>query len=134
MTWTVAAKVVLFNTTGMENLSCIIHYDIKDARYSNIKPLSEVNKERIQAAKNLRESKGGLNYHKQQCDSVPEQFDSSLPGIHLDPCYKKFTLILSQEKKGSSSCPSTPETNSQSSSRTRRALNATPSSSNVYPI
>ena len=86
---------------AMEFLNCIIHYNIKDAKYSKIKPVSETNEERIVSAKNLRQSKGGLNHHKEQCDSVPEDIDPSKHGIHLEPCYKKFVFILSQEKASS---------------------------------
>lgn len=50
----------------MANLGCIIYYDIKDATYSSIKPLSEANKKQIDEAKKVCKSKGGLNYHKQR--------------------------------------------------------------------
>ena len=75
---------------------CIIHYDIKDAKYSKLKKISDINKDRISNAKILREREGGLRYHKQQCKSIPEEIDDSKHGIHLEPCYKKFTFILLQ--------------------------------------
>ena len=80
----------------MEKLECIIHYDIKDAKYSKLKQISDINKDRISNTKILREREGGLRYHKQQCKSIPGEVDDSKHGIHLEPCYKKFTFILSQ--------------------------------------
>ena len=77
------------------NLTCIIHYKVKDTKYSKIKPISNVNQERIFEAKLLREKKGGSNHHEEQCCLIPEEIDHSRDGIHLEPCYKKFTLILS---------------------------------------
>ena len=41
------------------------------------------------------------NRHYEQCRTIPEksQFNSSVHGIHLDPCYKLFTKILCPSKK-----------------------------------
>ena len=33
--------------------------------------------------------------HKTQCDSIPLEFDDSIYGIHLEPCYKKSVLRTS---------------------------------------
>ena len=71
----------------------------KDASYSNIEQVSEVNWKRSQGAKANRKAKGGANYHKQQYDSVPDQIVTLVHGNHLEPCYKKFFLIFSQEKE-----------------------------------
>ena len=62
-----------------------------------MKQLSDQNKLRIVRAKEKRKSLGGDNYdnHVDQCNSIPEEF-SETDCIHLEPCYKKFTLILSQ--------------------------------------
>ena len=73
---------------------CIIHYNIKDAKYSKVKTISEINKQRILEARNLGITKGGPNYHKEQCDSIPEEITLSEHGIHLEQCYKKFVLIV----------------------------------------
>ena len=40
-----------------------------------------------------------MNHHQEQCSKIPDAFDQNLHGIHLTPCYKKFTLILSSVKK-----------------------------------
>ena len=85
----------------MEDLRCIIHYRIKDARYSKIKSISDINKEKIYAPKRIRESKGGAHHHEEQCMTIPNEIDPNEHGIHLEPCYKKFVLIISQEKKRS---------------------------------
>ncbi len=85
----------------MEPPDCIIHYNLKDAKYSKLKSISEINKQGIISAKNLREPKGGLNHHKEQCDSITQEIHPAKHCIHLEPCYKKFVLILSQEKANS---------------------------------
>ena len=81
----------------MANLTCIIHYPSKNTTYSKLKEVTEGAWEKIQNAKAIREEKGGDNHHKQQCDLVPDHIDPALHGIHLTPCYKKFTLIISRE-------------------------------------
>ena len=81
----------------MDDLSCIVHYNDRDARYSKIKPVSSINKTKINAAKSLRESLGGVHHHKEQCDLIPETINEMKHRIHLEPCYKKFTIILSQK-------------------------------------
>ena len=71
---------------------CIVHYKGL-SNYSNLKQLSKTNKERILIAKAEREKLGGKHYHRDQCDGVPESFGENYY-MHLEPCYKKFTLIL----------------------------------------
>ena len=88
----------------MEHLSCIVHYDIKDGKYTKIKTISDINREKICAAKTLREELGGANSHIEQCQSVPDEIDLGKHSIHLDPCYKKFVRILS-DKQGTKSQP-----------------------------
>ena len=112
----------------MESLNCIIHYNIKDAKYSKIKPLSETSKKRIISAKNMQQSKGGLNHHKEQCDCVPEDIDPSKHGIHLEPCYKKFVLILLQEKASSNE-----ESQPPCTSRPKRQSSDQCSLRKIYP-
>lgn len=96
---------------------CIIHYK-GFTGYSKLKQLSEINKQKILLKKVERENLGGEHYHKDQCDSIPESFGEN-DYIHLEPCYKKFTLILAgqssrqelyQEGRRSSSRKSTGET------------------------
>ena len=71
---------------------CIIHYKgFPD--YTNLKELSERNKQRIVEAKKEREQLGGVHHHKEQYDGIPETFAEN-DCIHLESCYKKFTLIL----------------------------------------
>ena len=56
----------------MDDLSCIVHYNARDAKYSKIKSVSSIDKTKINAAKSLRESLGGVHHHKEQCDLIPE--------------------------------------------------------------
>ena len=46
---------------------------------------------------------GGANHHREQCELIPEIIDPKKHGVHLSPCYKKITQIISKEKKKSSS-------------------------------
>ena len=45
-------------------------------------------------AKEVRIKQGGENYHKKQCDMIPHKI-KKCDGIHMTPCYKKLTLLLS---------------------------------------
>ena len=107
-------------------LECIVHYDSKDGKYTKIKHISDTNKESIFAAKQLREQLGGANHHEKQCLSIPKDIDPDRHGIHMAPCYKKFTLILSSHKIDPSQSTSTSE------SRPKRA-ESSGTSSHVYP-
>ena len=69
-------------------VKCVIHYK-NQSKYSKSKGLSEINKKQILEAKDLRCILGGDNFHEEQCDAIPEKFDESLDGIHLE-CYKKY--------------------------------------------
>ena len=43
-----------------------------------------------------RQELGGSNEHADQCSSIPGTLDDTLHGIHMEPCYKKFTMIISK--------------------------------------
>ena len=77
--------------------------------------------------KNLQIAKGGTNYHKEQCDSIPEEINLSQHGIHLEPCYKTFVLIVSQEKSSLEK-----EQQSLISSRPNRQLSNNSCARNIY--
>ena len=74
---------------------------MKNAKYGQLKSLSGHAHERLLEAKAIRQGQGGDNEHKDQCDSIPEVLDQSIHGIHLTPCYKHFTLIISRTKRKS---------------------------------
>ena len=81
-------------------LVCIVHYPNKDeSMYSAIKDISTINEERIRLAKSERESYTDENFHREQCESIPDEINHDKQGTHLNPCYKKFTLILSKKKR-----------------------------------
>ena len=61
---------------------------------SEIKTVNELNEKPIVKAKLKREEWKGKNHHKSQCDSIPEVITVD-HGLHMTPCYRKFTLILS---------------------------------------
>ena len=48
--------------------------------------------------KHSRQQQSGENCHEEQCLLVPNVIDHNLHGVHMEPCYKKFTLILSKRK------------------------------------
>ena len=81
-----------------EKLECIIHYEGYE-NYSLVKDVSETNEDKIRWARIIREQKGGANHHERQCNNIPDVIDSNIHGIHVTPCYKKFTLILSTVAK-----------------------------------
>ena len=54
-----------------------------------------MNREKIYAAKLLREKLGGQNQNAVQCSTVPGHIDTAKHEIHLEPCYKQFVRILS---------------------------------------
>ena len=49
-------------------------------------------------AKSEREKLSGDNQHDSQCKLIPDIINNNIHGIHMDPCYKRFTLILSRNK------------------------------------
>ena len=73
--------------------TCIVHYHGLNS-YSEIKSLSSANENRFRAANVKREELKRENYHQMQCGSIPATINDD-HGIHMTPCYKKFTLILS---------------------------------------
>ena len=74
--------------------TCIIHYHGFDS-YSEIKSVSSANEDHIRGAKLKREELQGENYRQVQCESILESISND-HGIHMTPCYKKFTLILAR--------------------------------------
>ena len=67
-------------------------------KYSNIVPLGENTLERIHTVKSLREQWGGENHHEEQCATVPDTIIPNVSGVHIVPCYKRFTLFISRAK------------------------------------
>ena len=65
-------------------LSCIVHYNIKGAKYSKIKGISDTNEDRIYEAKFLREKLRGKNHHEVQCNLISANIDHSQHGVHAD--------------------------------------------------
>ena len=43
--------------------------------------------------------KMGKNAHTEQAVAIPEHVDPEIHGIQMEPCYEKFTLIISQVKR-----------------------------------
>ena len=81
-------------------MECVVHYAIKDSRYSQLKPLSDNQYGRLLAAKEIRQGSTELNAHTEQCAAIPDGgFDKTKHGVHLDPCYKKFTAIIARSRK-----------------------------------
>ena len=58
------------------------------------------------------------------------QFNPSLHDVHLEPCYKKFVLILSQEKRKHSEGSPDSQPNV---TRLKRGESSSDSSRNIYP-
>ena len=47
--------------------SCIVHYEIKDEKYSCLGNISENAYQRILQAKTIREELRGANFHREKC-------------------------------------------------------------------
>ena len=82
----------------MENLTCVIHYP-SQTKYSTITPLNEKTLKRITEAKLLIKFWGGANLHAEQCATVPSDIQPGIAGVHMTPCYKKFTMFISLVKR-----------------------------------
>ncbi|XP_066933544.1 uncharacterized protein [Clytia hemisphaerica] len=78
-------------------MNCIIHYENRN-NYSTIKKLSQRNIERILEAKEKRTKLAGDFEHKDQIRQIPDEIDENLHGIHLNPCYKRFTVVLGDRR------------------------------------
>ena len=48
--------------------------------------------------KKIRQELGGSNEHADQCSSISGTLDDTLHRIHMEPCYKKFTMIVSKTR------------------------------------
>ena len=85
----------------MEEMECVVHYEYKEANYSDLKPLSDNQCSRLLEAKRLRLlDENEENRHFQQCSSIPDEgFDGTIHGVYLNPCYKKFTRFIATSRK-----------------------------------
>ena len=63
-----------------------------------MKDVNELNESRIREAKEKGEKLSGENFHEKQCLSVADAINNKIHGVHIDPCYKRFTLILSKKE------------------------------------
>ena len=73
-------------------VQCVAHYESPKFDYSEMMVLSS----RLLQAKQIRRDQGGNNAHRKQAALIPDHIDPNIHGIHMQPCYKKFTLIISQ--------------------------------------
>ena len=83
-------------------MHCVVHYSDANRTYSTLKTLSENQLSRLNEAKSVREKETlEANRHSVQCVTIPtkEDFNCSVHGIHLSPCYKSFTNILCPSRK-----------------------------------
>ena len=83
-------------------MHCVAHHTNSNRTCGTLKELSDNQLNRLLEAKNGREKEQlETNRHYEQCRTISEksQFNSSVHGIHLDPCYKLFTKILCPSKK-----------------------------------
>ena len=83
-------------------MQCVTHYSNSNRIYRKLKTLSENQLNRLLEANSVREKETlEANRHFIQYATIPtkDDFDCSIHGIHLDPCYKSFTKILCPSKK-----------------------------------
>ena len=79
----------------MASLGCVARCSSKDFEYNELIPLSDHAHSRLLEARAIRPERGCQNEHPEQCSSIPNEVDNVLHGIHMEPCYKKFTIIIS---------------------------------------
>ena len=83
----------LWNT---EKMQCAVDYHFTNTDYSELKALTDNQYERLVEAKEVRLAATFENQYLEQCNSLPiDGFDRARHGAHLNPCYKKFTKIMS---------------------------------------
>jgi len=71
-------------------MKCIIHYE-NQSKYSRLKHLSEINIERINQARDVRQKIGGVHRHS-QIETIPDAIDHEKHGVHLNPCYARLVV------------------------------------------
>ena len=72
-------------------IACIVHY--KNTKEESITRLTEKSLSSLLESKSIREKLGGDNWHKEQCEGIP-QVISEYHGYHRS-CYSEFTLAKS---------------------------------------
>ena len=101
---TIAMRCLYFRhklINKFQEMQCVAHYSNSNRTYSKLKTLSENQLNRLFEAKSVREKKTlEANRHSIQCATNPtkDDFDCSVHGILLDPCYKSFNKILCPSK------------------------------------
>ena len=82
-------------------MQCVVHYTDIDRTYSVLKSLSQNQHQRLLEAKRVLEQETlPENKHTTQCETIPvPNFVAKFHGVHLEPCYKKFTSILVPSRK-----------------------------------
>ena len=50
-------------------------------------------------ANEIKEKWKGKNWHAEQYSAVPKEIQPGISGVHMTPCYKKFTLFISNSEK-----------------------------------
>ena len=82
-------------------MQCVVHYTDVNRTYSVLKRLSQNQHQRLLEGKRVREQETlPENKHTTQCETIPvPDFVAKFHGLHLEPCYKKFTSILPPSRK-----------------------------------
>ena len=63
------------------SLECIVHYP-NQRHYSDVKQLSDTNKDKITKAKVKRMQEGGSHLHYDKCSIIPDTLAEEVHGIH----------------------------------------------------
>ena len=108
-------------------LKCVAHYESGSYEYSDLIALSSNAHERLLEAKHIRYDQGGKNAHTEQAAGIPKHVDPEIHGIHMEPCYKNFTLIISQVKRKKS------DDGNQSTSKQLRGPSISKASTHLFP-
>ena len=90
-------------------MECVVHFHDANRTFSKLEPLTKNKYLKILEAKKIRQGESlPCNNHYQQCRTIPsqEELDIQKHGVHLNPCYAKFTQILAPSRKRHKTEPS----------------------------
>ena len=99
-------------------MECVVNYSESNRTFTKLKALSENQHQKLLKAKAVREKETSeLNQHFSQCQAIPgsDNLDVNIHGVHLEPCYKKFTNIFAPSRKRK-----LPQESSEKSDRLKR--------------
>ena len=72
---------------------CVVHYP-NQRHGSNVKELSDTNKDKITKTKVKSMQEGGSQLLYDQCSTIPDTFVEGVHGIHFEPCHESYLFCF----------------------------------------